>query len=198
MKKFKENWEITQNWQLLFPLIGVLFLGYSSLKLVKLTSTNWFNSADSYFLPYLIASFIFVGIYYFFLKVVLYAIQKLENKWVVDQRWELIRIFIVFAFTGSSSVFVGRPFIKWIGITKEPEELYNSLNPDQDIKSVLSQKQNSRCAQCHNIIMNQDIQYYKLKYLVPLIYTFLLFVLYLACFEQVLKPIIIETRQLNT
>ena len=119
MKKFKENWEITQNWQLLFPLIGVLFLGYSSLKLVKLTSTNWFNSADSYFLPYLIASFIFVGIYYFFLKVVLYAIQKLENKWVVDQRWELIRIFIVFAFTGSSSVFVGRPFIKWIGITKD-------------------------------------------------------------------------------
>ena len=99
MKKFKENWEITQNWQLLFPLIGVLFLGYSSLKLVKLTPTNWFNSADSYFLPYLIASFIFVGIYYFFLKVVLYAIQKLENKWVVDQRWELIRIFIVFAFT---------------------------------------------------------------------------------------------------
>jgi hypothetical protein len=50
---------------------------------------------------------------------VLYAIQKLENKWVVDQRWELIRIFIVFAFTGSSSVFVGRPFIKWIGITKD-------------------------------------------------------------------------------
>ena len=69
--------------------------------------------------PYLIASFIFVGIYYFFLKVVLYAIQKLENKWVVDQRWVLIRIFIVFAFTGSSSVFVGRPFIKWIGITKD-------------------------------------------------------------------------------
>lgn len=119
MKKFKENWEITQNWQLLFPLIGMLFLAYSSFKLVKITPTNWFNSADSYFLPYLIASLIFVGIYYFFLKVVLYAIQKLENKWVVDQRWELIRIFIVFAFTGSSSVFVGRPFIKWIGITKD-------------------------------------------------------------------------------
>ena len=47
-------------------------------------------------------------------------------------------------------------------------ELYNSLNPNQDIKSLLAQKQNSRCAQCHNIIMNKDIQYYKLKYLVPL------------------------------
>ena len=49
----------------------------------------------------------------------LYAISKLEPKWVVDQRWELIRIFIVFAFTGSSSVVVGRPFIKMLGITQE-------------------------------------------------------------------------------
>ena len=119
MKKFKENWEITQNWQLLFPFIGVLFLGYSSLKLVKLFPTNWFKPTDSYFLPYLLVFLCCVGIYYFFLKIVIYAIQKLENKWVVDQRWELIRIFIVFAFTGSSSVFVGRPFIKWIGITKD-------------------------------------------------------------------------------
>ena len=38
-------------------------------------------------------------------------------------RWELITIFIVFALTGSSSVFVGRPLIKFIGITKE------NLNP---------------------------------------------------------------------
>ena len=47
-------------------------------------------------------------------------------------------------------------------------ELYKSLNPNSDIKSLLAQKQNSRCAQCHNIIMNKDLHYYKLKYLVPL------------------------------
>ncbi|MBO6631685.1 MAG: diacylglyceryl transferase [Psychroserpens sp.] len=35
----------------------------------------------------------------------------------------MIRIFIVFAITGSSSVFVGRPIMKLIGITKE------NLNP---------------------------------------------------------------------
>tara|TARA_B100000767_G_scaffold2064_1_gene2068 strand:- start:2925 stop:3449 length:525 start_codon:yes stop_codon:yes gene_type:complete len=119
MKRFKENWEITQNWQLLFPLIGVIFLGYSSFKLVKLIPANWFNPTDSYFLPYLIFIICCVGIYYFCLKTVLYAIHKLENKWVVNQRWELIRIFIVFAFTGSSSVFVGRPIIEFIGITKD-------------------------------------------------------------------------------
>jgi len=35
----------------------------------------------------------------------------------------MIRVFIVFAITGSSSVFVGRPIMKIIGITKE------NLNP---------------------------------------------------------------------
>jgi len=53
------------------------------------------------------------------LKIVMLAISKLESKWIVNQRWELIRIFIVFAITGSSSVLVGRPIIKWLGITQE-------------------------------------------------------------------------------
>jgi len=47
-------------------------------------------------------------------------------------------------------------------------ELYNTLNPNQDIKSMLTQKQGNRCAQCQNYIMVKDLDYYKLKYLVPL------------------------------
>ena len=35
----------------------------------------------------------------------------------------MIRVFMVFAFTGSLHLFVGRPIIKFIGITKE------NLNP---------------------------------------------------------------------
>ena len=35
MEKFKKDWEIQQNWQLLFPLLGLLGLGYSSYKLTK-------------------------------------------------------------------------------------------------------------------------------------------------------------------
>jgi hypothetical protein len=31
----------------------------------------------------------------------------------------MIRIFLVFAFTGTSSVFVGRPIIKLLGITQD-------------------------------------------------------------------------------
>jgi hypothetical protein len=44
----------------------------------------------------------------------MYSIIKLENKWIVDQRWELIRIFIVFAITGSSSMLISRPVVKLI------------------------------------------------------------------------------------
>ena len=53
------------------------------------------------------------------IKLCLIIFKKLEHKWVVNQRWEIIRIFIVFAITGSSSLFVGRPIIKALGITKE-------------------------------------------------------------------------------
>ena len=52
-------------------------------------------------------------------KLCIFFINKLENKWIVNQRWELIRIFLIFALTGSSSVFVGRPFIKLLGVSKD-------------------------------------------------------------------------------
>ena len=109
MKTFKARWEIKQNWQLLFPILGLFSLGYSSFKLAK---TLPFDALY-------ITIPAFVVVFYILLKVVLFAINKVESRWVVNQRWELIRIFIVFAITGSSSVVVGRPFIQLIGITKE-------------------------------------------------------------------------------
>lgn len=109
MKRFKTAWEITQNWQLLFPFLGLFFLGSSAFKFTALLS----------FSKLYITLPLSVIVFYILLKIVLFAISKLEPKWVVDQRWELIRIFIVFAITGSSSVVVGRPFIKLIGITTD-------------------------------------------------------------------------------
>ena len=113
MKRFKADWDITENWQLLFPILGLVALGYSAFKLTSLLPF----SALYITIP---ASLI---LFYILLKIVLYAISKLESKWVVNQRWELIRIFIVFAITGSSSVLVGRPIIKLMGIT------HDNLNP---------------------------------------------------------------------
>ena len=113
MKTFKVNWNITQNWQLLFPFLGLVVLGYSAFRLTSLLPLTTL---------YMTIPVSFV-MFYVLLKIVLYTIEKLEPKWIVNQRWELIRIFIVFAITGSSSVLVGRPVIKWLGITQD------NLNP---------------------------------------------------------------------
>lgn len=113
MRNFKERWEIQKNWQLIFPALGVLVLLYSSYKL-----TGLFIDRTDYS-KILLLIIITSTIYYILLKIILYLFTKLENKWVVTYKWEMIRIFLVFAFTGTSSLFVGRPLMTLIGITKE-------------------------------------------------------------------------------
>ena len=109
----KSRWEIRKNWQLLYPVVGILGSFYMSFKFTAkfLDVSQWL--------------FWLVGIAsgLVFLKLCVFCIEKLENKWIVNARWELIRIFIVFSITGSSSVFVGRPFISMLGISQD------ALNP---------------------------------------------------------------------
>lgn len=90
--------------------MGSVGLFYSSFKLARPITDGYHPTVT------ILASIIFFCI---FLKVCLFLFKKLENKWVVEYKWEMIRIFIVFAITGSSSVLVGRPFMKLIGVTKE-------------------------------------------------------------------------------
>jgi hypothetical protein len=110
MENFKKKWEIQQNWQLIFPFLGILGLIYSSFKLA-----NVFLKEYHLFFVLTTTTILF----FILLKFILFLFKKLENRWVVDYKWELIRIFIVFAITGTSSLFVGRPIIKLMGITKE-------------------------------------------------------------------------------
>lgn len=114
MEKFKTYWEIKHNWQLLFPFFGLAILGYSAFKI-----------SNSLFGHYGLLLTIVTSLLLFFLllKFILIIFKKLENKWVLDYKWEMIRVFMVFAITGSSSLFVGRPIIAMMGITKE------NLNP---------------------------------------------------------------------
>lgn len=113
MKKFKERWEIKKNWQLIFPAIGILLLIYSSYKL----SGVFFNRHETTNIPFLIVlSIIF---YFILLKFFLVCFKRLENKWIVDHKWEMIRIFTVFAITGTSSAFVSKPIMIIVGITKD-------------------------------------------------------------------------------
>ncbi|MFD1061731.1 DUF6787 family protein [Winogradskyella litorisediminis] len=114
MEKFKNRWEITENWQLLFPFLGVFGLSYSSYKLGFLFEQ---------YVGLVVAILLSAVFFFVLLKFILFLFEKLENKWILDAKWEMIRVFIVFAITGSSSMFIGRPIIKWLGITKE------NLNP---------------------------------------------------------------------
>lgn len=115
MEHFKARWDIVKNWQLIFPIFGVLILFYSSFRL-----TNLFLTEYHIILKIALALLIF----FVLLKFILFLFKKLEKKWIVTHRWELIRIFMIFAITGSSSLFVGRPIIKLMGITKENLNIY--------------------------------------------------------------------------
>ncbi|MDA8874444.1 hypothetical protein N9H78_02085 [Winogradskyella sp.] len=114
MKKFKKRWDITQNWQLLFPLFGLLSLGYTSYKISNTIVSDF--GLIAIILLTIVLSFAS-------LKFTLFLFKRLEKKWILDAKWEMISVFIVFAITGSSSMLVGRPIIEMIGITKE------NLNP---------------------------------------------------------------------
>ncbi len=114
MQKFKQRWEIQQNWQLIFPALGLLGLACSSYRLSFI-----FNKNSNIYINIIITAVLF----FLLLKLTLFLFKKLEKKWVLDYKWEMIRVFMVFAITGSSSIVVGRPFIEFIGITKD------NLNP---------------------------------------------------------------------
>ena len=109
IESFMSRWEIRQNWQLLYPVLGIttsFYLGYRlCAKLFEFSLL--LNMLIGFVLGILI------------LKIFVFTIQKIESKWIVNERWELIRIFMIFAITGSSSVFVGRPIIKLIVISSE-------------------------------------------------------------------------------
>ena len=115
MEHFKARWDIVKNWQLIYPIFGVFILFYSSFRL-----TNLFLREYQITLKIALALLIF----FVLLKFILFLFKKLEKKWIVTHRWELIRIFMIFAITGSSSLFVGRPIIKLMGITKENLNIY--------------------------------------------------------------------------
>ncbi len=45
--------------------------------------------------------------------------EKLKKRWGITSNFQLVIIFIVFAITGSSSVYVAKPFLEWIGLDRE-------------------------------------------------------------------------------
>ena len=45
--------------------------------------------------------------------------QKLKERWQITSNFQLTIVFIVFAITGSTSAFLSKPILSWMGIVKE-------------------------------------------------------------------------------
>ncbi|MGC1516297.1 MAG: DUF6787 family protein [Maribacter sp.] len=55
--------------------------------------------------------------------------QRLKERWGITTNFQLVIIFIVFAITGSSSVFVAKPFLHFIGLQESnfPETWWGAV-----------------------------------------------------------------------
>ena len=118
MEAFKKRWQIRQNWQLIFPLLGIISLFFSGYIIFKGLFKNLLKdtSATTYYLITLIGTLI---LSYILLRITLWFFKKLEHRWEVSYRWELISIFLVFALTGSTAARLSDPVMHLLGMHKE-------------------------------------------------------------------------------
>jgi len=117
MKQFKLRWEIQKNWQLIFPVLGIISLLFSSYLISK--SINNYIFPENKLFSYLLLIVLTLISTWLLTKLVLKIFEKLEPRWQVQYRWELIAIFIVFAITGSTSARISDPIISFLGFSKE-------------------------------------------------------------------------------
>jgi len=114
MEKIKKRWEISKNWQLLYPILGTILVMVTSyviarklLHLFGLNNSNW---------EWIFTSVIGIAIYALLVRFFVWCFKKVENKWKVAYKWEMIAIFIVFAITGSLAGKLAGPLTEWIGL----------------------------------------------------------------------------------
>lgn len=56
--------------------------------------------------------------------------EKLKKRWGISSTWQIILIILVFGITGSSSVYVGKPLLEFIGLDRmnfSPDFLWGGL-----------------------------------------------------------------------
>ncbi|BAO56506.1 DUF6787 family protein [Nonlabens marinus] len=116
MQKLKDRWEITKDWQLVYIILGIIGLlacGYFvATKLIP-------STFEEVTYEYLFVALVTLINAYVFYKITMWLFVKLQPKWKVEKRWELIAIFLVFAITGSASARVSGPVLEWIGMDRE-------------------------------------------------------------------------------
>lgn len=45
--------------------------------------------------------------------------ERLKEHWGIQNNWQILIILLVFAITGSASVYVAKPFLNWIGMSRD-------------------------------------------------------------------------------
>ncbi|WP_027137305.1 DUF6787 family protein [Gaetbulibacter saemankumensis] len=45
--------------------------------------------------------------------------KKLKERWDIEHNWEIVIICIVFAITGSTASYIGKPILNYLNITSE-------------------------------------------------------------------------------
>lgn len=118
MNAFKERWEIKNNWQLIFPFLGIIALLYTAYFFSQKIIRSFIDKQEHKTLFYTLMAVAIALFFYVMLRFFLWCFKKLENKWVTEYRWEIIAIFLVFALTGTSSVRIAKPLLEWIGFTR--------------------------------------------------------------------------------
>ncbi|WP_405368262.1 DUF6787 family protein [Nonlabens sp. Asnod2-A12] len=116
MQKLKKNWEITQNWQFIYILLGIIGLLASGYFIaVRILPTTFEDITYEYAFTIIVT----LILTYIFYKITMWLFSKLKTRWEVTYRWELIAMFIVFAITGSLSARLSGPFMEYIGLSRE-------------------------------------------------------------------------------
>lgn len=117
MEKIKNRWEISKNWQLTHLFLGVALIMVTSytvarrlLHLFGLNNTIW---------EWIFVSVIGIVLYFLLVRFFVWCFKKLEHKWKVTYKWEMIAIFIVFAITGSLAGKLAGPLTEWIGLGRD-------------------------------------------------------------------------------
>lgn len=114
---FKKRWEIQHNWQLIYPLLGIIATVFCAYLITNGILKDHLSKNPNLHLILLIG--IGLTVYYCILGLSIWLFRKLKNRWQVTYRWEYIAIFLVFAITGSTAGKVSDPIMQGIGLAKE-------------------------------------------------------------------------------
>lgn len=114
MKDFKTRWEITQNWQFIHIILGLIATLASAYLIARAIYVPAFESS----IP-VATIFLSLPIAFLIIWITLWLFKKLYTRWGVTYRWELIAIFLVFAITGSTAGKLSNPLMGLIGLGKE-------------------------------------------------------------------------------